>query len=179
MLKILKKIQNSFNDKSLNTNNIIKKSIKTCNSKINEYNYIIFNPYSSKEWFSSVYSYNKSYIKSLISYDAVLNKLFRSYCTMLQDKIKILFKRRRDNKIRYSANKIYASRAELIHTNTKLFIILYVYNKQKSSSERFIRKIITLINFKKRIVNGKPVFIPNYTNRLLHLLKNNFFIFRK
>ena len=82
MLKILKKIQNSFNDKSLNTNNIIKKSIKTCNSKINEYNYIIFNPYSSKEWFSSVYSYNKLYIKSLISYDAVLNKLFRSYCTI-------------------------------------------------------------------------------------------------
>jgi hypothetical protein len=76
---------------------------------------------------------------------------------MLQDKIKILFKRRRDNKIRYSANKIYASRAELKHTNTKLFITLYVYNKQKSSSERFIRKIITLIKFKKRIVNGKPV----------------------
>ena len=98
---------------------------------------------------------------------------------MLQDKIKVLFKRRRDNKIRYSANKIYASRAELNHTNTKLFITLYVYNKQKSSIEMYIRKIITLIKLKKGIVEGETVFIPNHRNRLLYLLKNNFFIFRK
>lgn len=179
MLNIFKNKQNSFNDKSLNTNYTTEKNIKTqSNSERDEYNNIIFYP-SSKEWFSSVYSYNKSYIKSLISYDAVLNKLFRSYCNMLQYKIKILFKRRRNKKIRYSAKKIYASRAELKHTNTKLFITLYVYNKQKSSIERFIRKIITLIKLKKRIVNRKPVRIPYYKNRLLHLLKNNFFIFRK
>lgn len=98
---------------------------------------------------------------------------------MLQDKIKILFKRRRDNKIRYSANKLYASKAELNHTNTKIFITLYVYNKQKSSIERNIRKVITLIRFKKKIVKGKTIFIPNHKNRLIHFLKNNFFIFRK
>ena len=62
---------------------------------------------------------------------------------MLEDKIKVLFKRRRYNKTRYSANKIYASRAELNHTNTNIFITLYVYNKQKSSIERSIRIVIT------------------------------------
>ena len=98
---------------------------------------------------------------------------------MLQDKIKILFKRRRDNKIRYSANKIYASRAELKHTNTNLLITLYTYNKQKSSIERHIRKIVTFIKFKEIFVKGKQQFIPNHKNRLLHILKNNFFIFRK
>ncbi len=98
---------------------------------------------------------------------------------MLQNKIKILFKRRRDNKIRYSANKIYASRVELLHTNTKLFITLYVYNKQKSSIEAHIRKIVTLIRFKKRIIDGETVLIPSHKNRLLHLLKKNFFVFRK
>lgn len=50
---------------------------------------------------------------------------------------------------------------------------------KKSSIERNIRKIITLIRFKKKIVEGKPVFIPNHKNRLFHLLKNSFFIFRK
>ena len=50
---------------------------------------------------------------------------------MIIDKIKIVFKRRRDNKTRYSANKVYVSRAELKHTNTKLLIILSMYNKQK------------------------------------------------
>jgi len=62
---------------------------------------------------------------------------------MLQNKIKVLFKRRRDNKIRYSANKIHASRAELNHTNTTVFITLFMYNKQKSSIERYIRKVVT------------------------------------
>ena len=180
MLTIFKNKQNSFNDKSLTTNYITEKNIKIqSNSERDEYKNLIFYPSSSKEWFSSIYSYNKSYIKSLISYDAVLNKLLRSYCNMLQDKIKILFKRRRDNKIRYSANKIYASRAELKHTNTKLFITLYIYNKQKSSIEWYIRKIITLIRFYKIRIEGKTIFLPNHKNRLLHLLKKNFFIFKK
>ena len=180
MLNIFKNKQNSFNDKPLSTNYIIEKNPKLqSNSERDEYNNIIFYTSSSKEWFSSVYSYNKSYIKSLISYDAVVNKLLRSYCNMLQDKIKILFKRRRDNKIRYSANKIYASRAELKHTNTKLFITLYIYNKQKSSIEWFILKILVLVKYRKLIVDGERVFVPNHENRIPALLKNNFFIFRK
>ena len=180
MLTILKNKQNSFNDKPLSTNYIIEKNPKIqSNSERDEYNNIIFYTSSNKEWFSSVYSYNKSYIKSLISNDAVLNKLLRSYCNMLQDKIKILFKRRRDNKIRYSANKIYASRAELKHTNTKLFITLYIYNKQKSSIEWFILKILVLVKYRKLIVDGERVFVPNHENRIPALLKNNFFIFRK
>jgi hypothetical protein len=180
MLNIFKNKQNSFNDKPLSTNYIIEKNQKIqSNSERDEYNNIIFYTSSSKEWFSSVYSYNKSYIKSLISYDAVLNKLLRSYCNMLQDKIKILFKRRRDNKIRYSANKIYASRAELKHTNTKLFITLYIYNKQKSSIEWYILKILVLVKYRKLIVDGKRGFVPNHINRIPALLKNNFFTFRK
>ena len=180
MLNIFKNKQKKINDKPLNNKYTTKINNKIQSlSEGDEYNKIIFYPSSSKEWFSSVYSYNRSYIASLISYDTVLNKLLRSYCNMLQDKIKILFKRRRDNKIRYSANKIYASRAELKHTNTKLYITLYVYNKQKSSIEWYIRKIITLIRFDKIIVEGKSVFIPNHKNRIFHLLKNNFFMFKK
>ena len=180
MLNIFKNKQNSFNDKPLSTNYIIEKNQKIqSNSERDEYNNIIFYTSSNKEWFSSVYSYNKSYIKSLISNDAVLNKLLRSYCNMLQDKIKILFKRRRDNKIRYSANKIYASRAELKHTNTKLFITLYIYNKQKSSIEWYILKILVLVKYRKLIVDGKRGFVPNHINRIPALLKNNFFTFRK
>ena len=98
---------------------------------------------------------------------------------MLQKKIKILFKRRRDNKIRYSANKVYTSRAELQHTNNKLLITIYAYNKQKSSFEHYIRKLVTLIKFKKVVVGTKKVLVPNHKNRLLHLLKRNFFIFNK
>lgn len=98
---------------------------------------------------------------------------------MLPYKIKTLFKRRRDNKARYSADKIYVSRAELEHTNTRLSIIFHVYNKKKASIKRAIRKIITRIKFKKIIIDEKKVFIPKHKNRVLHLIKKNFFIFRK
>jgi hypothetical protein len=94
---------------------------------------------------------------------------------MLEDKIKILFKRRRDNKIRYSADKIYVSRAELDHTNTDISMTFYLYNKKKVSIEQIIRKFITWIIF---IKDGKKK-IPNHDNRLLHNLKNHYFTFYK
>src|SRR5213080_4688718 len=84
----------------------------------------------------------------------MLNNLFINYFNMFENKIKILFKRRRANKSRYSANKIYASRAELKHTNTKLFITLYIYNKQKSSIEWYILKILVLVKYRKLILDG-------------------------
>lgn len=148
MLNTFNNKQNSLDVKSSDTHYSIDKSIIEKNktqsySEINEYDNIIFYPLSSKEWFSSIYSYNKSFIKSLISNQAVLNKLFRSYCNMLPYKKKKFFKRRRNNRIRYSTKKIYASKAELEHTNTKLSITFSIFNKQKISIERSIRKIIT------------------------------------
>ena len=96
---------------------------------------------------------------------------------MLLYKIKILFKRRRHNKSRYSANKIYVSRTEVKHTNNKLLIILYIYNKQKLSIERRLRKIITVIR-KKKIFN-KQNGNNSIKNRIFYSLKNRFILLRK
>ena len=169
---------NNFSD--VVTNYITRKDSKIqTNSEKEQYKNINFYPCSTKEWVTSIYSYNKSFSKSLISNNFLLNILVKSYFNMLQKKIKILFKRRRDNKIRYSANKVYTSRAELQHTNNKLLITIYAYNKKRSSFEHYIRKLVTLINFKKVVVGTKKVSVPNHKNRLLHLLKRNFFIFNK
>jgi len=177
---ILKNKKKIFNDQSLIKKDITKIIFnEQTKSERDEYNNIKFYPSSGKEWFNSIYTYSKSYIKSLIVYFDILNKLFRSYCNMLEYKIKILFRRRRDNKIRYSADRIYTNRAELKHTNTKIFITLDTYNKKKATLEKNMRGILTLTKLKKIMVNGKPVFVSNHQNRLLYLLKNNFFIFRK
>lgn len=98
---------------------------------------------------------------------------------MLQYKIKIFFKRRRDNKRRHSANKLYISRAELKHTNNKLLIILYTYNKQKLSIERYIVKLLTIIKIKKIINQDETNYIIKHRNRIIHLLKNRFLVFKK
>jgi hypothetical protein len=98
---------------------------------------------------------------------------------MLEYKTKILFKRRRPNKLRYSANKIYVSRAELKHTNTKLTIILHVYNKQKLSIERYIRKVFIGKFIKELLVGEEIKKITTYKNRLVLMLKKRFFYFKK
>jgi hypothetical protein len=181
MLNTYKNKKKRFNDKSFNTNYTLEKNTEIqSNSERDEYKNMTYYPSSGKEWFSNIYSYNKSYIKSLISYDAVLIKLLKSYCNMLQDKIKILFKRRRDNKIRYSANKMYTSRAELNHINTEIFITLSIYNKPKSSIERYLRRLITWIKYLKIIREGvTTIHIYFNENRLFYALKDHFFLFKK
>ena len=177
MLSIFKNKQNTLNNLSLKTNfsnDYInkEKNIKIQNkSEKEEYNNLIYSPSSSKEWFSSVYSYNKSYIKPLIVFDLISNKLFSSYFNMFRDKIKILFKRRRDNKSRYSANKVYVSRAELKHTNTKLLIILSTYNKQKSTLLRWTRKIIYFKRMYKILGESKDRYVVKHKRFFTRLLK--------
>jgi hypothetical protein len=97
---------------------------------------------------------------------------------MLEDKIKLSFKRRRSNKIRYSADKIYVSRAEFKHTNTKLTLMLLIHNKQKLSIEQLIRKVVIYKSFiedlpKQEIKKGNV-----YINILLSILKNRFLLFK-
>ena len=160
--------QNSFNDKSSITSLIEKDTKVQSNSEINEHKNIIDYPFASKEWETSMYSYNTYYYKYLICCNAVLNNLVKIYYNMSEYIEKILFKSRRDNKIRYSANKLYTSRAELNHTNTNIFITLYIYNKPKSSILQYIMNVVTYIKSKSKA-----------KNRLVHFLKDNFFIYKK
>lgn len=126
----------------------------------------MYYPSSNKEWSSTTYSYNKSYSKLLIVYDLITNKLFATYFNMLIDKIKILYKRRRDNKSRYSANKIYVSRAEFKHSNTKLLIIISMYNKQKSILLRKTRKVIYIKRMYKLLVELKDKYVVKFKDVL-------------
>ena len=116
MLSIFKKkkafkelLTSDYASNPINIDNKIKVKNK---AQRQEYENIIYYPSSSKEWFSSIYCYNKAYIKQLIVFDLWSNNNFASFFNMFRDKIKIFFKRRSHNKTRYSANKVYVSRAE-------------------------------------------------------------------
>lgn len=180
-----KKVKDSNMDISLN--NIRENSKIETISETNEYNNIIFYPISTKEWFNSICCYNISYIKPLIIIDMIINNLIKIYLNRLYNKTHA-FKRRRHNRIRYSAKKIYSARAELLHTNSKILIIFYIYNKPKSLLKWNIRKIVTLQKFYKLIVRKwlpyfqlysvKIKYKPYYKNRIFHLLKNKFFVFQ-
>jgi hypothetical protein len=100
---------------------------------------------------------------------------------------KIKFKRRRANKKRYSANQVYVSKTEIKHTNLKILIILYVYNKQKLLIERYMRRIVNFLCEKKNIKNlyflskkekRKNRKFISKKNRTLYILKTNFLFFK-
>jgi len=173
---------NSFNhyQNSLKReHNFTKKENKIqMNSEINNEKNIHFYPFSSREWVSSVYSYNKSFSKGLVANNFLLNLLVKSYLNMLQMK-RTVFNRRRDNKIRYSADRVYTGRAELEHTNSKLLISLEIYNKKKALLEYKLKNFIMLIKFWKIVVMGKKKYIPYYKKRLLLTLKRNFVVLNK
>jgi hypothetical protein len=98
---------------------------------------------------------------------------------MIEDKLKLQVKRRRSNKIIYSADKIYVSRAELKHTNTKVTILLYVYNKQKLSIGSIIEKVLVFKRTKEYLTEDRIAVISTYKNRLTQILKKRFLYFKK
>ena len=111
----------------LNALNLDKNSL----SKYNDLTQIKHYPPANKEWFNSVYQYNKNYIKSLPSTDKIVNKLLKNYfhLTSSFEKYKIKSKNMRIRSKRLSANRIFLSRAELKHNNNKIIITLYTYNR--------------------------------------------------
>jgi len=107
---------------------------------------------------------------------------------MLAYKIRFSFKRRRPNKIRYSSNKIFISNAEFKHTNSKLTIFIYAYNKKKLSIENFLSELATvsIINNNNNILSTEKIeekreeeTIKDKNNRLALLLKQNLLYFKK
>ena len=178
------KTQNSQDKKPFNylSVNRFKDNIKNI-SMNDEYKNLIYYPSSTKEWFSSVYSYNKSYVKPLIVYDGKSNRLLKSYANMLNNKIQ-KFKRRRNNKKRYSANKLYLSKAELKQTNTKLVVLVYLFNKQKLNIQRFFINLSKLVASKKikakhtLILNNKGK--PKHKKKIKSIVKiNNYKVLKK
>lgn len=127
-----------------NTKSILK-------NKFNEYEYknIIYYPNSTKEWFNSVYSFNKSYTKALVTLDVLTNALFKSYLNMTKPRQINNLKRRRARKDAYSSNKVHLSRAEVKHTNTSVIILLYIYNRPKFLYEEYTRKLVNFLKAKE------------------------------
>ena len=123
-------------------------------------------PPANKEWFNSVYTYNKNSNKLLPVSDKVVYKLLKSYFNLYSHDIE---KRRKSRRIRprvrrLSINRILVSKAELKHTNDKVIITIYVYNRQNKYYLNKIKKIASidmlsnwLSNLKINIIRKKSL----------------------
>lgn len=103
-------------------------------------------PPAIKEWFNSIYAFNKNTPKLLPTADKVIIKLIKSYFNLFSRKLERKIKSRRLRRWmrRLSTNRILVSRAELKHTSDKVNITLYIYNRQKRYFLNKEKRIATL-----------------------------------
>lgn len=109
------------------------KAVKLINNG-NERSDIRHYPPANKEWFNSIYAYNKDTIKLLPSADKVILKLIKSYFNLYSKKLesKIRSRRLATRLRKLSTNRILVSRPELKHSSDKITITIYLYNRQKT-----------------------------------------------
>jgi len=116
-------------------------------------------PPVSREWKNSIYVFNSNNLKNFPMYDININSLIKKFFN-LQFNYKFLFKKYLPYRLRSaSLNKIFASKAEIKHTNNKAIITVYVYNREKVSllknikilNKSFFKKVKLLINKNKKI----------------------------
>lgn len=106
-------------------------------------------PAANKEWYNSIYTYNNNTVKVLPSADKIISKLikgyFNSYSRKLDNKAKKVKSRRfRVRRVRLSTNRMLTSKAELKHTNEKVYITVYVYNNEGKHYHNTIKNIATI-----------------------------------
>lgn len=107
-------------------------------------------PAISKEWKNNVYYYNNNNMKNLPSYDININNIIKSYFNLYFNHKFLDLKKGIPRRLkRLSFNKIFMSKAEIKHTNSKAIITIYTYNREKVVLEKNIKKLKK--NFIKKI----------------------------
>ena len=108
-------------------------------------------PAATKEWYNSIYSYNKnsSFIFSP-TYSSSIYNTFNSYLNMKPKSIK-------ESWNRLSSMNTFIGRPEMKHDANKITFTIYNYNRQKTY---YINKLKRFINIYKRKWNSDNNFMP-------------------
>jgi len=89
-------------------------------------------PSAVREWNNSIYAFNRNALNLIPQVTQLAIKLIRSYFNLYNYKLerKIRSSRLLGRLRRLSSNKIYVSNGEFKHTNNKVVITLYLFNRQ-------------------------------------------------
>jgi hypothetical protein len=98
-----------------------------------------------QEWYNSIYAYDNNYIKNIITANKNLSRLIKSYFNLCFSKKLIADKSITTRFRRLAINKIFVSKAELKHTNSKVIITLYVYNEERRILIHKIKRIESML----------------------------------
>jgi hypothetical protein len=141
-------------------------------------------PSSIREWKNSIYVYNSNALKLIPSSSLEIIKLIKSYFNLFNN---ILEKKIRTKRLllrykRLSSNKIYINNGEFKHSNNKVLITLYIFNRQKYNYSMFLQKMYLKSFFKKQFNNNLIKLLKQINNKSAILIKktnnNKYFIIK-
>lgn len=97
----------------------------------------------TREWYNSIYSYDKTYVKNLIYKDNLVKYLFKSYFNLrfLTNKQKDRLKLKRIKNTRFSNKKVLLSKTEIKHTNNKVIFTIFVFNNNNRKYFNILKKL--------------------------------------
>ena len=122
--------------------------------------------------------YNNNALSLIPNISRLAIKFIRNYFYLYNIKIESKIRRKKifNRRRKLSTNRIFLSKGEFKHTNNKVIITLYIYNKQKNNyllklKKRYINKfLINILSFKKNNII-KSLSKKNILSNKLVLLK--------
>ena len=111
---------------------------------LNDVGDIRYTPASVQEWKNSIYTYNSNYMKNLPVYDINVNDLIKKYFSLYfkPSFFKGKYISRYMRKKRRTLLKIYVSKAEVKHTNSKALINIFIVDREKKVLYKTIKNIL-------------------------------------
>jgi hypothetical protein len=132
-------------------------------------------PSSTREWNNSIFLYNKNALPLIPHISKLAIKIIKNYFNIYNNKIEsyIRTKRLLRRLRKLSSNRIYISNGEFKHTNNKVTITLYIYNRQKINyllklKKRYLRKFFNkMLSFKR----NKTLKAKRLSNKIILIKK--------
>lgn len=166
--------------------NIKEKSIVKAKEKKSEKHF----PSALREWNNSIYVFNKNALNLIPSTTFTAINLIKSFFNLYNSTVerKMRTKRLLLRLRRLSLNKIFVSNGEFKHTNNKVTITLYIFNRQKRSYLNRMKKLRFYLlytseqksNIAKRIIRESKLKILHFLRKsvkkettLLNVIKIN------
>jgi hypothetical protein len=166
-----------FNKSITNNSKLI--SLKNLTNTFGEIQYF---PAASKEWKNSVYTFNTNSKINLNSDTRNINAILKSYFSS-RFLPKFNYKKYKPRWVRRpSMNKIYISKAEIQHTNSKALLTIHTYNREKKALLWKIRKLkLSFLNKIEILAHKRKKYIGTKILKkvILNLLVKKLIILRK
>lgn len=149
-----------------------KKNFKIINQKFNSFweqfndiseKFYKHHPSATKEWYNSIYTYNKNDMSNVMSNYITVTKLLKSYVTSIP---KYLNWKVPGIKRMHMTRQVFMSKPELKHNSRKVIITLYIFADYRFNLTLFL-KYLNKENFKAWMSKTKLLKITNLINNPL------------